>query len=150
MVGRGGGATIAGVRGREVLDSRGNPTVEAEVTLSNGVTVHAAVPSGASTGSHEAWELRDRDPDRYRGNGVLKAVANVNHLLGPSLVGRSPSDQEGIDQRLIELDGTPDKSNLGVNAVLAVSMAVAKAGRRRPERWRRRFLVALPLPVGTK
>lgn len=128
MVGHVGGATIAGVRGREVLDSRGNPTVEAEVTLSNGVTVHAAVPSGASTGSHEAWELRDRDPDRYRGNGVLKAVANVDHLLGPSLIGRSPSDQEGIDQRLIELDGTPDKSNLGVNAVLAVSMAVAKAG----------------------
>ena len=104
MVGHGVGATIASVRGREVLDSRGNPTVEAEVTLSNGVTVHAAVPSGASTGSHEAWELRDRDPDRYRGNGVLKAVANVDHLLGPSLVGRSPSDQEGIDQRLIELD----------------------------------------------
>ena len=128
MVGRGSGATIASVRGREILDSRGNPTVEAEVTLSNGVQVHAAVPSGASTGSHEAWELRDRDPDRYRGNGVLKAVANVDHMLGPSLVGRSPTDQAGIDLRLIELDGTPDKSNLGVNAILAVSMAVAKAG----------------------
>jgi enolase len=128
MVGRDSGATIASVRGREILDSRGNPTVEAEVTLSNGVQVHAAVPSGASTGSHEAWELRDRDPDRYRGNGVLKAVDNVDHMLGPSLVGRSPTDQAGIDLRLIELDGTPDKSNLGVNAVLAVSMAVAKAG----------------------
>jgi enolase len=102
--------------------------VEAEVTLSNGVQVHAAVPSGASTGSHEAMELRDRDPDRYRGNGVLNAVANVDDIIGPSLVGRSPTDQEGIDQRLIELDGTPDKSNLGVNAILAVSMAVAKAG----------------------
>jgi enolase len=128
MVGRDSGATIASVRGREILDSRGNPTVEAEVTLSNGVQVHAAVPSGASTGSHEAWELRDRDPDRYRGNGVLKAVANVDHMLGPSLVGRSPTDQAGIDLRLIEIDGTPDKSNLGVNAILAVSMAVAKAG----------------------
>ena len=128
MVGRDAGATIASVRGREILDSRGNPTVEAEVTLSNGTQVHAAVPSGASTGSHEAWELRDRDPDRYRGNGVLKAVANVDDMLGASLVGRSPTDQEGIDLRLIELDGTPDKSNLGVNAVLAVSMAVAKAG----------------------
>jgi len=128
MVGRDSGATIASVRGREILDSRGNPTVEAEVTLSNGVQVHAAVPSGASTGSHEAWELRDRDPDRYRGNGVLKAVANVDHMLGPSLVGRSPTDQAGIDVRLIELDGTPDKNNLGVNAILAVSMAVAKAG----------------------
>ncbi|MEC9280113.1 MAG: phosphopyruvate hydratase, partial [Chloroflexota bacterium] len=128
MVGRDAGATIASVRGREILDSRGNPTVEAEVTLSNGTQVHAAVPSGASTGSHEAWELRDRDPDRYRGNGVLKAVANVDDMLGASLVGRSPTDQEGIDLRLIELDGTPDKSNLGVNAVLAVSVAVAKAG----------------------
>ena len=128
MVGRDSGATIASVRGREILDSRGNPTVEAEVTLSNGVQVHAAVPSGASTGSHEALELRDRDPDRYRGNGVLKAVANVDHMLGPSLVGRSPTDQAGIDLRLIEIDGTPDKSNLGVNAILAVSMAVAKAG----------------------
>ena len=128
MVGRDSGATIASVRGREILDSRGNPTVEAEVALSNGVQVHAAVPSGASTGSHEAWELRDRDPDRYRGNGVLKAVDNVDHMLGPSLVGRSPTDQAGIDLRLIEIDGTPDKSNLGVNAILAVSMAVAKAG----------------------
>ena len=128
MVGRDSGAAIASVHGREILDSRGNPTVEAEVSLSNGVQVHAAVPSGASTGSHEAWELRDRDPDRYQGNGVLKAVANVDDMLGPSLVGRSPTDQEGIDLRLIELDGTPDKSNLGVNAVLAVSMAVAKAG----------------------
>ena len=112
MVGLDAGAAIASVRGREILDSRGNPTVEAEVTLSNGTQVHAAVPSGASTGSHEAWELRDRDPDRYRGNGVLKAVANVDDMLGASLVGRSPTDQEGIDLRLIELDGTPDKSNL--------------------------------------
>lgn len=119
--------TIASVRGRETLDSRGNPTVEAEVGLSNGVRVHATVPSGASTGSHEAWELRDGDSARYRGRGVLKAVANVDHMIGPSLVGRSPLDQRGIDWRLIELDGTPDKSNLGANAVLAVSMAVAKA-----------------------
>jgi len=127
MVSRGNGVTIASVLGREVLDSRGNPTVEAEVRLSNGVRVHATVPSGASTGSHEAWELRDGDANRYRGNGVLKAVANVDHMISPSLVGRSPLDQAAIDGRLVELDGTPDKSNLGANAVLAVSMAVAKA-----------------------
>ncbi len=119
--------TITGVRGREVLDSRGNPTVEAEVCLSNGVLVHAAVPSGASTGSHEALELRDGDRERYHGRGVLKAVANVNDVIGPSLAGRSPLDQAAIDERLIELDGTADKSNLGANAILAVSMAAAKA-----------------------
>lgn len=122
--------TITGVQGREILDSRGNPTVEAEVTLSNGVRAHAAVPSGASTGSYEAWELRDANPQRFRGNGVLNAVANVSQLIGPSLVGRSPLEQKEIDWRLIELDGTPDKSNLGANAVLAVSMAVAMAAAR--------------------
>ncbi len=121
------GVTIANVRGRETLDSRGKPTVEAEVRLSNGVCVHAAVPSGASTGSYEALELRDKDPQRYHGNGVLAAVANVDSIIGPSLLGRSPLDQSSIDGTLIGLDGTPDKSNLGANAILAVSMAVARA-----------------------
>ena len=122
-----GEVTISGIRGREVLDSRGRPTVEAEVLLSNGARFHAAVPSGASTGSHEALELRDNDPSRYNGNGVLQAVANVDGVIAPALVGRSPEDQMDIDRRLIELDGTPDKSNLGANAVLAVSLAAAKA-----------------------
>ncbi|MCH7841172.1 MAG: phosphopyruvate hydratase [Chloroflexi bacterium] len=121
------GVTITEVRGREILDSRGNPTVEAEVVLSTGLAAHAAVPSGASTGSYEAVELRDKDPSRYNGNGVLKAVANVNDTIGPWLTGRSPMDQAAIDAGLIELDGTGDKSNLGANAVLAVSLAVAKA-----------------------
>ncbi|MCH8296609.1 MAG: phosphopyruvate hydratase [Chloroflexi bacterium] len=121
------GVTITAVRGRETLDSRGNPTVEAEIVLSTGQAAHAAVPSGASTGKHEALELRDRDPSRYNGNGVLKAVANVNDTIGPWLVGRSPMDQAAIDAGLIELDGTGDKSNLGANSVLAVSLAVARA-----------------------
>ena len=123
-----GSANIAAVSGRETLDSRGNPTVEAEVVLSNGVTGRAIVPSGASTGTYEALELRDGDPGRYRGVGVLKAVGNVNQVIGPSLVGMSPLDQEVIDRHLIDLDGTPNKSILGANAILAVSMAVAKAG----------------------
>jgi enolase len=120
-------ATIASVKGREVLDSRGNPTVEAEVRLSNGVCAHALVPSGASTGTYEALELRDKDPQRFKGSGVLKAVANVDNVIGPALVGMSSVDQAAIDQKLIDLDGTPDKSNLGANAVLAVSMATARA-----------------------
>ena len=119
--------TIASVQGREALDSRGNPTVEAEVVLSNGVRAHALVPSGASTGSYEALELRDRDSSRFNGNGVRQAVANVSDTVGPALVGVSPFDQSAIDQRLIELDGTVDKSNLGANALLAVSMATAQA-----------------------
>jgi enolase len=121
------GVTITSVLGRETLDSRGNPTVEAEVTLSTGLTSIAAVPSGASTGSHEAIELRDGDPSRFGGKGVLKAVANVNDAIGPWLKGRSPMDQAAIDAGLNELDGTSDKSNLGANAVLAASLAVAKA-----------------------
>ena len=119
--------TIAEVVGREVLDSRGNPTVEAEVRLSNGVTAIAAVPSGASTGSHEALELRDNDKNRFGGSGVLKAVANVNKTIAPWLTGRSPLDQTAIDQGLISLDGTSDKSKLGANAILAASLAVARA-----------------------
>lgn len=119
--------TIASVKGRQVLDSRGNPTVEAEVRLSNGFRAHALVPSGASTGSYEALELRDRDPHRFGGNGVLQAVANVDQVIGPRLAGASPFHQADIDQILLELDGTPDKSKLGANALLAVSMAVARA-----------------------
>lgn len=115
------------VRGRQVLDSRGNPTVEAEVRLSNGVKAHAAVPSGASTGSYEALELRDGDPGRFGGAGVSRAVANVNEVIGPALSGGLPLDQAAIDQAMLDLDGTPTKSNLGANAILAVSMATARA-----------------------
>ncbi len=120
-------ATITSLTGREVLDSRGNPTVEAQVGLSNGTSFHAIVPSGASTGTYEAVELRDKDPARYNGNGVLKAVANVGNVIAPAVVGRSPMDQGEIDALLIEIDGAPGKSNLGANAILAVSMAVARA-----------------------
>ena len=122
------GVTITSVCGREALDSRGNPTVEAEIILSTGLAVHSIVPSGASTGSYEALELRDQDPNRFDGKGVLKAVANVGNVIGPWLIGRSPMDQEAIDAGMNELDGTDDKSKLGANAVLAVSLAVAKAG----------------------
>jgi enolase len=114
------------VVGREVLDSRGNPTVEAEVTLSGGAVGHALVPSGASTGSREALELRDGDKGRYRGKGVLKAVDNVNGEIADALLGMDARDQAGLDRSLVELDGTDDKSRLGANAILAVSLAVAR------------------------
>ena len=119
--------TITGINAHEALDSRGNPTVEAEVQLSNGVRAHALVPSGASTGSYEALELRDKDPERFHGSGVQQAVRNVNDLIAPALLGRSPLDQASVDQRMLELDGTSDKSKLGANAILAVSMATARA-----------------------
>lgn len=119
--------TISSLTGREVLDSRGNPTVEAQVGLSNGTSFHAIVPSGASTGTYEALELRDKDPARFNGNGVLTAVANVGNVIAPALVDRSPVDQGEIDALLVELDGTSGKRNLGANAILAVSMAVARA-----------------------
>jgi len=117
---------ILHVQAREILDSRGNPTVEAEVHTSSGFG-RAAVPSGASTGEHEANELRDNDKKRYLGKGVLQAVENVNDKLGPAIVGMSALDQPSVDQRLLELDGTPNKSKLGANAILAVSMATARA-----------------------
>ncbi len=117
---------ILHVQAREILDSRGNPTVEAEVHTSSGFG-RAAVPSGASTGEHEANELRDGDKNRYLGKGVLQAVENVNDKLGPAIVGMSALDQPTVDQRLLELDGTPNKAKLGANAILAVSMAVARA-----------------------
>src|SRR5258708_16469445 len=111
------------IHAREILDSRGNPTVEADVTLGDGVTGRAAVPSGASTGEHEAVELRDEDPKRFGGKGDLKAVHNVNDVIAPKLEGTSALDQAELDRRLIELDGTPNKSNLGANALLAVSIS---------------------------
>ncbi len=118
---------IEWVVGREVLDSRGNPTVEAEVMLANEVSGWASVPSGASTGEHEAVELRDGDPARFLGKGVLQAVENINSVIGPELEGEDASEQAEIDRLMIELDGTPNKSALGANAILAVSMAAARA-----------------------
>ncbi len=119
---------IESVQAREIIDSRGNPTLEVEVVTSSGNRASAKVPSGASTGKHEAIELRDNDPGRYGGKGVLKAVANVNAVLGPAVKGMPVDNQEGIDSRLVELDGTENKSNLGANAILGVSLAVAHAG----------------------
>jgi enolase len=118
---------IDGVHAREILDSRGNPTVEVDVLLDDGAFGRAAVPSGASTGEHEALELRDGDPSRYGGKGVLKAVGNVVEVIGPAIVGEEALDQRAVDRMLLELDGTPGKSNLGANAVLGVSLAVAHA-----------------------
>ena len=115
------------IHAREILDSRGNPTVEADVILVSGERGRAAVPSGASTGEHEAVELRDGDPRRYGGKGVLKAVANVNESIAGELKGMNALDQRAIDQKLIELDATANKSRLGANALLAVSMATARA-----------------------
>lgn len=112
---------------REILDSRGNPTVEVDVVLECGVMGRAAVPSGASTGEHEALELRDKDPNRYYGKGTLKAVENVNNIIAPALVGWSALQQRAIDHKMLELDGTATKSKLGANAILGVSLAVAKA-----------------------
>ena len=147
-----GNVSIQSVVGREVLDSRGNPTVEAEVRLSNGVTGRALVPSGASTGSHEAVELRDREPSRFGGNGVLQAVSNVNNVLGGYLTGRSPFFQEALDQFMVGLDHTPNKGELGANAILSVSMAVAHAAAtaRGVGLWRYLSdgdLVSLPVPM---
>ncbi len=115
------------IQAREILDSRGNPTVSAEVILESGAKGIAAVPSGASTGSHEAVELRDNDPTRYMGKGVLLAVSNVNEIIAPALMGHSVFEQMKIDKMMRDIDGTPDKSDLGANAILAVSLAVAKA-----------------------
>ncbi|MGB0514726.1 MAG: phosphopyruvate hydratase, partial [Wenzhouxiangellaceae bacterium] len=115
------------IHAREILDSRGNPTLEAEVVLDNGARGRAAVPSGASTGEREAVELRDGDGNRYGGKGVLKAVANVNDTIAPEVIGLDAGDQAGLDRRLIELDGTDNKSRLGANALLAVSLANAHA-----------------------
>jgi enolase len=123
-------STIIDVHAREILDSRGNPTVEAEVVLASGTSATAAVPSGASTGEHEAIELRDSDAKRYGGKGVLDAVRNVNEVIGPRLEGFDAYDQVGVDEEMLDLDGTENKSNLGANALLAVSLATARAAAR--------------------
>jgi len=120
-------SSIEFIQARQVIDSRGNPTVEVDVILQDGTLGRAAVPSGASTGEHEAVELRDEDKKVYGGKGVLKAVENVNSKIAPELIGRDPRDQEFIDHLMIDLDGTPNKAKLGANAVLGVSLAVAKA-----------------------
>jgi enolase len=120
--------TITSIKAREILDSRGNPTVECDVVLSNGIMGRAAVPSGASTGEHEAVELRDGDSHRYMGKGVQHAVQNVVETIAPAIQGREATDQLGIDTAMIELDGTANKSSLGANAILSVSLAVARAG----------------------
>jgi enolase len=118
---------IETIIGREILDSRGNPTVEVDIVLESGIKGRASVPSGASTGEHEALELRDGDKNRYGGKGVLNAVENINTKIAPALIGWSAFDQTGIDHAMLELDGTKTKSNLGANAILGVSLAVAKA-----------------------
>jgi enolase len=118
---------ITDIKGRQILDSRGNPTIEVDVVLADGSFGRAAVPSGASTGAHEAWESRDGDPAVYLGKGVLKAVDNINNSIAEALQGYDALDQQTIDRAMIELDGTPNKSNLGANAILGVSLATAKA-----------------------
>ena len=118
---------ITQIKGRQIIDSRGNPTVEVEVLLADGAWGRAAVPSGASTGTHEALEMRDTDKDRYLGKGVTKAVANVNEEIADALFGWDASEQREIDMALLQLDGTPNKSKFGANAILGVSLAVAKA-----------------------
>src|SRR3954466_16285963 len=121
------GLAIEFIQGRQILDSRGNPTVEVDVLLEDGTLGRAAVPSGASTGEHEACELRDDDKKKWVGKGVAKAVDNVNTKIARELIGLDPRDQEAIDHLMIELDGTPNKAKLGANAMLGVSLAVAKA-----------------------
>jgi enolase len=145
-------ATIEGIVAREILDSRGNPTVEVEIGLDDGTIARAAVPSGASTGAFEAIELRDGDPKRYNGKGVQTAVANIADRIVAELVGYEASDQRAIDQRMLDLDGTPDKSSLGANAILGVSLAVARAAARSAELSLFRYLGGpnahlLPVPM---
>ncbi len=120
-------AKIKKILAREILDSRGNPTVEVKVSLENGLAAKASVPSGASTGAHEALELRDKNPRRFLGKGVLTALANVNEKIAPKIVGMDPTEQEKIDEIMIELDGTENKSKLGANAILGVSLSCARA-----------------------
>jgi enolase len=143
---------ILNVHAREILDSRGNPTIEVEVTTENGIMGRAAVPSGASTGTHEAVELRDEDKNRYLGKGVLNAVANVNKDIKSALIGANIFDQRGIDRLMIDLDGTPNKAKLGANAILGVSLAVAKAAAQEARQPLYRYLggvnaYVLPVPL---
>ncbi len=143
---------IVDIRGREIIDSRGNPTVEAEVELEGGSVGRAAVPSGASTGTREAVELRDGDPKRYLGKGVLQAVQNVNGVLRDALVGRDAADQAGLDRRMRETDGSDGKSRLGANALLAISLATARAAAQSQKLPLYRYLggddaVVMPVPM---
>jgi enolase len=145
-------ATIEAIVAREILDSRGNPTIEVEIGLDDGTTARAAVPSGASTGAFEAVELRDGDAKRYGGKGVQNAVQNVEDRIAPELVGFEASEQRAIDQRMLDLDGTPEKSSLGANAILGVSLAVAKAAAQSAELSLFRYLGGpnahlLPVPM---
>src|SRR6266436_1104974 len=119
--------SVTKIIAREILDSRGNPTLQADVLLEGGAFGRAAVPSGASTGEHEAWELRDGDKSKYLGKGVLKAVQNANTEIAKAVAGSDAADQRALDHKMITLDGTPTKSRLGANAILAVSMAAARA-----------------------
>ena len=119
---------IISVKAREILDSRGNPTVEVETVVEKGITGRAAVPSGASTGEHEAVELRDGEKNRYMGKGVMKAVQNVNQKIAPAVVGMDVSKQPELDKKLCEIDGTPNKGALGANAILGVSLAALRIG----------------------
>ena len=123
----GGSSAIRSVHAREILDSRGNPTVAVQVTLESGANAKAMVPSGASTGIHEAVELRDGDKNRYSGKGVLTAVANINDKIAPKIIGMPAGDQRAIDETMIALDGTEKKGNLGANAILGVSLGIAHA-----------------------
>ncbi len=146
------GTKITAIHGREILDSRGNPTVEVEVHLEGGACGRAAVPSGASTGEHEAWELRDGDEKRYGGRGVRKAVAAVNDEIAPILIGCDAMEQAKIDEEIIKLDGTPNKKKLGANALLGVSLATAHAAAAAEGMWLFRYLggdgaVTLPVPM---
>ena len=138
-----GGGRIEAIRAREIIDSRGNPTVEADVRLAGGALGSAAVPSGASTGAREAVELRDGDPARFGGKGVERAVANVEHEIAPALEGEDAGEQARIDALLCELDGTPNKSRLGANAILAVSLAAARAAAASRGQWLHEHLAAL-------
>lgn len=145
-------AAIQSVLGYEVLDSRGNPTVAVEVKLDNGITGHAMVPSGASTGAREALELRDGDKQRYLGKGVLKAVSHVNDVIAPLVIGKNPAEQEVIDRLMMESDGTENKEKLGANAILGVSLAVAHAAAKLAHQPLYRYLggddaVTLPVPM---
>ncbi len=144
--------TISSVWSREILDSRGNPTVEVDIVLSDGAVGRADVPSGASTGAHEAVELRDGDANRYQGKGVQQAVSNVREQIANAIVGLSPFDQRRVDSLMIELDGTPNKSNLGANATLGVSLAVARAAAASTNQPMYRYLgspasATLPVPM---
>lgn len=144
--------TISDIDAHEILDSRGNPTIEVEVTLESGISGKAAVPSGASTGVREALELRDSDDKRYGGKGVLKAVHNANNLIRKALIGQDPTTQEEIDRKMIELDGTENKSHLGANAILGVSLAVAYAAAREAREPLYRYLggegpFTMPVPM---